>query len=132
MNIKRPPRGMSLSLLALTAIALAAISNQSAVAADSRDASGTSMLSFSGFGTLGVVHSSERLADFTNGTLKATGAGFTDEWSAGVDSTLGAQVVATITPQLSATVQIVSEQLTDNSYSPHWIGRTSSISSRRI
>ncbi|MEO8313838.1 MAG: porin [Pseudomonadota bacterium] len=118
MTIQQTPRGMSRPLLMLAAIALAVTLSQSALAADSGDAS-EPLLSFSGFGTLGVVHSSEDLTDFTNGTLKATGAGFTDQWSAAVDSTLGAQAVAAFTPQLSATLQIVSEQLTDNSYRPH-------------
>jgi hypothetical protein len=119
MTIHKASRKMSRPWLVLAAVALAVTLSQSASAADAIDASEPSVLSFSGFGTLGVVHSSEELADFTNGTLKATGAGFTDQWSAGVDSTLGVQVVATFTPQLSATLQIVSEQLTDNSYRPH-------------
>jgi hypothetical protein len=113
------PRDMFRSLPVLAAIALALTFARSASAADPADTADSSLLSFSGFGTLGVVHSSEELADFTNGTLKAAGAGYTDQWSAGVDSTLGAQVVATFTPQWSATLQLVSEQLTNNSYKPH-------------
>jgi hypothetical protein len=119
MMTQQEPRGMFRPFSVLAVIALAVTFSQSASAADPGDAAEPSLLSFSGFGTLGVVHSSEELADFTNGTLKAAGAGFTDRWSAGVDSTLGAQVVATFTPQWSATLQLVSEQLTNNSYKPH-------------
>jgi hypothetical protein len=78
-----------------------------------------SMFSFSGFGTLGVVHSSESEADFTNSTFKPNGAGFTRAWSPDVDSRVGAQVTANVTSQLSAVVQVISEQLYDNTYRPH-------------
>ncbi|MEP7314108.1 MAG: hypothetical protein ABI859_16110, partial [Pseudomonadota bacterium] len=78
-----------------------------------------SLLSFSAFGTLSMVHSSEELADFTNSGLKETGAGYTDAWSPNVDTTLGAQVVLSVTPQLSATLQVVSEQNYDKTYTPH-------------
>jgi hypothetical protein len=83
------------------------------------DDASPSIFSFSGFGTLGVVHSSESEADFTNSTFKPNGAGFTRAWSPDVDSRLGAQVMANITSQLSAVVQVISEQLYDNTYRPH-------------
>jgi hypothetical protein len=79
----------------------------------------TSMFSFSGFGTLGVVHSSEDDADFTSSRLKPNGAGYTRAWSPAVDSTAGAQVTANFTPQLSAVLQIIAEQNYDNTYIPH-------------
>src|SRR5271155_5261412 len=77
-----------------------------------------SIFSFSGFGTLGVVHSSESEADFTNSLFKPNGAGYTRAWSPDVDSRLGAQVTANVTSQLSAVVQVISEQLYDNTYRP--------------
>jgi hypothetical protein len=83
------------------------------------DDASASTFSFSGFGTLGVVHSSETEADFTNSTFKPNGAGFTHAWSPDVDSRLGAQVTANVTSRLSAVVQVVSEQRYDNSYRPH-------------
>ena len=86
--------------------------------AASDDAS-ASIFSFSGFGTLGVVHSSELDADFTDSTFKPNGAGFTRAWSPDVDSRLGAQVTANLTSQLSAVVQVISEQLYDDTYRPH-------------
>jgi hypothetical protein len=80
----------------------------------------TSMFSFSGFGTLGVVHSSEDRADFASSVLKPSGAGYTDPWSAAVDSRIAGQVNARFTSQLSAMVQVLSEQLSDNTYRPQF------------
>ena len=81
--------------------------------------SATSMFSFSGFGTLGVVHSSERQADFTSSILKPNGAGHSHAWSADVDSLIGVQGTADFTPRLSAILQVIAEQNYDNSYRPH-------------
>jgi hypothetical protein len=75
--------------------------------------------SFNGFGTLGLVHSSEKLADFTSGLIRPSGAGYTHVWSAAVDSRIGAQVTVDFTPRLSAVLQVISEQNYDNSYRPH-------------
>ncbi|NWD77506.1 porin [Pseudomonas gingeri] len=74
--------------------------------------------SLSSFGTAGIVHSSEKNADFTSSIYKPNGAGHTRNWDADVDSLIGAQVIATFTPQLSAVVQVISEQRYDNSYNP--------------
>jgi hypothetical protein len=74
--------------------------------------------SFSGFGTLGVVHSSEDRADFTTSPLAPTGAGYTHSWSPDIDSRLGAQVIAHFTPQLSAMLQVISEQRYDKTFKP--------------
>jgi hypothetical protein len=78
-----------------------------------------SIFSFSAFGTLGVVHSSEDKADFTASPLAPDGPGFTDAWSPDVDSRLGVQVMARFTPQLSAMLQVISEQRYNDSYTPH-------------
>lgn len=72
-----------------------------------------------GFGTVGAVRSSEGDADFTTNISKATGAGYTNEWSAGVDSLLGLQVSGTFSNRLSAVLQVISEQNYDNTYTPH-------------
>lgn len=61
----------------------------------------TPVFSFNGYGTLGVVHSSERRADFTSSTVKPNGAGFTRQWSADVDSLIAGQITANFTPRLS-------------------------------
>lgn len=72
----------------------------------------------SGFGTLGAVHSSEHDADYSSSALKADGAGRSHDWSAAVDSKLGAQVDLQVNPRWSAVLQVVSEQRLDYSYRP--------------
>ncbi|HEV7606705.1 MAG TPA: porin [Steroidobacteraceae bacterium] len=75
--------------------------------------------SFNGFGTLGVVHSTEDLADFTGSDARPNGAGYTRDWAAGVDSLIGAQLDVVFTSRLSAVVQVMSEQNYDDTYRPH-------------
>jgi len=75
--------------------------------------------SFSGFGTLGVVHSSEDQADFSSSILKPDGAGYSHAWSKDADSLIAGQVTANFTSQLSAVLQVIVEQNYDNSYQPH-------------
>lgn len=77
------------------------------------------MFSFSGFGTLGLVHSSEPNADFVGNSLQPNGAGFSREWSADVDSRLGVQVTGTFTKHISVVLQVVAEQRYDGTYNPH-------------
>ena len=72
----------------------------------------------SGFGTLGVVHTGEREADYTSSVFKANGAGATRRWSTDVDSRLGVQLDATLARHWSAVLQVVSEQGLDNTYRP--------------
>jgi hypothetical protein len=104
---------------ALNAIVLAALlSSPAGVCAAAEDPS-ASMFSFSGFGTFGLVHSSEDGADFAAGPLQPNGAGYTHAWSPDIDSRVGAQVIAHFTPQLSAMLQVISEQLYDKTYEPH-------------
>jgi hypothetical protein len=83
------------------------------------DQSPASMFSFGGFGTLGVVHSDQPLADFTASPFESMGAGHTHAWSPAVDSLLGAQVSAKFTDRLSAVLQVMAEQNADSSFSPH-------------
>src|SRR5580693_539910 len=90
-----------------------------AYSAESTADSAPSMFSFNGFGTLGVVHSSEHDADFTSTIFKPNGAGYTHDWSPDVDSLIGAQVIANFTPQLSAMLQVISQQNYDDTYTPH-------------
>ena len=73
---------------------------------------------FNGYGTLGVVNSSEDKADFRDTLIQPNGAGFTRDWAFGVDSRIGLQVTADLNEKLSAVVQVVSEQRYDGSYTP--------------
>lgn len=102
----------------LTPIALLVMALH-AVGARADDDADTSIFSFSGFGTVGVAHSSEDQADFTSSLFKPNGAGHSHAWSADVDSLIAAQVTADFTSQLSAILQVISEQNYDNTYRPH-------------
>lgn len=75
-------------------------------------------LSLNGFGTLGVVHSDEDQADFVASMLMPRGAGHTSDWSAEVDSRLGLQLTANLTPRVSSVVQVVTEQQYDGQFRP--------------
>jgi predicted porin len=95
------------------ALCLSAIS-----AAQASDAA-TSIFKVSGYGTLGIVHSSESQADYTDSpSVSPNGAGHSRNWSADVDTRLGLQVSAGISPKLSAVLQVITQQRYDNSYSP--------------
>jgi hypothetical protein len=110
---------VSLSSTRITVVALIAIP-LCAVGAETV-ASGTepSVFSFSAFGTVGEVHSSEDKADFTASVFQPNGAGHTRSWSPEVESLIGGQVSARITPELSAVVQVIAEQNYNGTYTPH-------------
>lgn len=111
VSLSLPARSIGAALMLLCALT----SMGSAWAGDTD----TSIFSFSGFGTLGLVRSSEGQADFTNSpSTKPNGAGYSRNWSGDVDSRLGLQVTADLTPQLSAVLQVLSQQRYDNTYTP--------------
>ncbi len=87
---------------ALLVIALLATPSHAVDPGD--DAPAAPTFSFSGFGTLGIARSSEKQADFIAHDLQGGGAGRDHEWSADVDTRLGLQMRADLTPQLSAVV----------------------------
>jgi hypothetical protein len=99
-------------------IAVGMLYPDGAYSADSNAESGQSMFSFSGFGTLGVVHSSEDQADFISNGTQPKGAGFTNSWSATPDSKLGLQLSAQLTDRLSVVLQAVSQYQADGTYRP--------------
>ena len=81
--------------------------------------SDSSMFVFSGFGTVGEVHSSEHSADFVDSVLQPNGAGYSRNWSPTVDSLIGGQISVHVTPELSAVVQAIAQQNYDGTYTPH-------------
>ena len=111
VTLKSPSR-------ALIVIALMASTLHHTARADVQGPYG-SMFSFNGFGTVGVVHSSEDKADFTANDFEPNGAGYSRSWSASVDSLIGGQVLATLGSQLSAVVQVITQQNYDDTYTPH-------------
>lgn len=111
-----PVGGFMLRLLVSISSIATMLFAQTAHAADEPE---SARFSLSGFGTLGVVHSSEDQADFSSSVFKPSGAGFTRAWSPEVDSLLGAQLTVRLIPRLSAVVQAISEQNADGTYKPH-------------
>lgn len=87
-------------------------------AAHAADTNASPSWKLSGFGTLGVVHSTERHADFVASPLKGHGAGATRSVSPHVDSKIGGQLDLTLDPNWSAVMQVVSDQRMDASYKP--------------
>jgi hypothetical protein len=75
-------------------------------------------LSFSEFGTLGVVHSDYAAADFTGNVVQPSGAGYGGRWSVTPDSDLGVQANLTLTEQLTGVVQAISRDDLNGNFSP--------------
>jgi hypothetical protein len=73
---------------------------------------------FSGYGTFGVVRSDNDRADYLADAFKPNGPGYSREWSADVDSRIGAQLSVALSPRLTAVVQVLAQQRYDNSYRP--------------
>jgi len=73
---------------------------------------------FGGFGTASMVRSSEHNADFSANPLTPGMAGHSHDWSADVDSRLGAQLGVKIAPRWSAVLQVVAERNLTRSYTP--------------
>ncbi len=113
MSIRQTQKLRLRKLITITLVALGL--QATAVHAEDTD---TPMFSFGGFGTLGVVHSSEDKANYKSSVMVPTGAGYSHAWSAEVDSRIGAQVTANFSPYISAVVQVIAEQRYDNSYTP--------------
>ena len=98
-----------------TVLAVTVLVHPAAAWSDETD---SSRFTFNGFGTLGVVHSDEDQADFVSNLFAPDGAGYTRAWSPEVDSRLGLQLTADISPRLTGVLQLVSEQRYDESYTP--------------
>lgn len=99
--------------LPLTALAAAALLCASAAHAQS-----SPEFKFSGYGTLGVVHSSDDRADYKSDLFQPKGAGRSESVSFNPDTKLGLQGSVKFNDQFSAVVQVVSKYQYDNSYTP--------------
>lgn len=98
--------------------ALAATLLAATLASSPARADDPSMFSFSGYGTVGVAHSSIDTADYLVDEFKPNGPGFTHRWSPDVDSRIGAQLTAHLAPRLAAAVQVIAQQRYDDTYRP--------------
>jgi len=94
----------------------------SAAYADGTTSSATdwwsNMFTFSGFGTVGMTHSSLSDADYTTTYFEPKGAGHSSQYNFSDDTKVGGQVNAQFTPQLSAVLQVIMQQNYNNSYAP--------------
>lgn len=77
-----------------------------------------SMFSVSGFGTVGMTHSSIDNGDYVANLSQPAGAGRSHDWDLGVDSKLGVQIDAKFSEQLTGVVQVVAMTRSNNSFSP--------------
>lgn len=75
-------------------------------------------VTFGGFGSLGVSHSSMRMGDYTMDSTIPKGAGLSEDWSTTNDSRIAGQLVAHFTPKVSAAFQVDSEYTAENTYQP--------------
>jgi hypothetical protein len=75
-------------------------------------------VTFSGFGTLGAVHSAYDKADFIASVSQRNGVGYSRRWSGTPDSDLGAQVNFDLPGDLSGVVQVLSRYDAEGNYKP--------------
>lgn len=76
--------------------------------------------SFSGFGTLGWTHSSNKNADYSASLFAPSGVGNTHSSGMTVDTKAGLQCAANFDNGLSGVIQVVSDYRSDNSYRPQF------------
>jgi hypothetical protein len=107
----------SLCAASLTAVALVCMTCARAEDAPNATAS-PSMFALSGFGTLGMTHSSLDSADFTSTAFEPNGAGHSRAYDFADDTKLGVQLIGRFTDKLSAVVQVVSQHRYDNTFTP--------------
>jgi hypothetical protein len=76
------------------------------------------MVTFSGFGTAGVSHSSMYYGDYTLDSTVPKGSSLSQNWSPGNDTRIAGQVMAEFSPKVSAILQVISEYHIPNTYQP--------------
>jgi hypothetical protein len=75
-------------------------------------------VTLSGFGTLGVSHSSMYYGDYTLDSTVPKGSSLSENWSFGNDTRIAGHVNAEFSPRVSAVLQVVTEYHTPNTYQP--------------
>jgi hypothetical protein len=105
-------RSLRAGLTALLSVALCA----PATSAQSRPGP---RFSFDAFGAFGLVHSSERLADFAEVSNRPRGPGFSNSVDANLDSRVAGQATVSFGSKLTGVLQVMVEQTLDGDYAPH-------------
>lgn len=75
-------------------------------------------VSVRGFGTVGVMHSTEDQADVVGSVFQPTGAGYSHDWDMRPDSKFATQADIAFTDKLSLTLQALSQYRYDHSFTP--------------
>ena len=75
-------------------------------------------VTFGGFGSLGVSHSSMHSGDYVLDSSIPKGTGLSENWSTANDSRIAVHLAANLTPKVSAVLQVVSEYHPENTYQP--------------
>lgn len=89
-----------------------------ALSASAAHADFDDMVSVRGFGTAGVVHSTEDRADVTGSVFQPDGAGYTRDFDLRTLSKVAGQVNLQFTDDLSMTVQAITQYQHDRTFAP--------------
>lgn len=73
---------------------------------------------FAGYGSAGLVHSSEKQADFTSNVINPGRAGYSKSYSYDVDSRIAGQINYESHAAWSAVLQVISERNLDKDFTP--------------
>lgn len=87
-------------------------------AATAQAQSSNGIWSLDGYGTVGVAHSSDEMADYVPNFILSEGPGRSHQWDSRLDSRLAVQISAQPSSRLSAVVQVIAEQHYDKSFKP--------------
>ena len=100
------------------AIKLSAIALGAALACSSAFAQETPSVTFSGFGTIGAVHSNNDQVDFVSNARQPRGAGASRSTSFAPDSLVAVQANARFSSSLSGVAQVISQRQDDGTFRP--------------
>ena len=75
-------------------------------------------VTFGGFGSLGLSHSTMYYGDYTLDSTIPKGSSLSENWSATNDTRIAGHMAARFTPKVSAVLQVVAEYTAENSYKP--------------
>jgi hypothetical protein len=75
-------------------------------------------VTFGGFGSLGINHSTMYYGDYTLDSTIPKGSALSDNWSTTNDTRIAGHVAADFNPKVSGVLQIVAEYNSNNNYDP--------------
>ena len=75
-------------------------------------------VTFGGFGSLGLSHSTMYYGDYTLDSTIPKGSSLSENWSATNDTRIAGHMAAQFSPKVSGILQVVAEYTAENSYKP--------------